>query len=157
MMFQVLVDFLHLLATVTWIGGMIYINLVLMPAMPVLSPPERGKLMGAASKRFALFAWGSIVILLLTGFYKTPEGMLFDVSADYSLTLTVKHVVVLTMIIIGIVISMVIVPKLGALAPKPQEAPSPAFIALQNRLKVLAIINMIMGFVVLLCVVLLQL
>ncbi len=157
MMFQAVVDFLHLLATATWIGGMIYINLVLMPSMPVLPPPERGKLMAVASKRFAFFAWGSVVILLLTGFYKTPEGMLFDVSADYSLTLTVKHLVVLTMIVIGLVIALVIVPKLGALAPKPQEAPSPAFISLQNRLKVLATINMILGFVVLFCVALLQL
>lgn len=157
MMFQTVVDFLHLLATATWIGGMIYINLVLMPSMPVLPPPERGKLMAVASKRFAFFAWGSVAILLLTGFYKTPEGMLFDVSADYSMTLTVKHLLVLAMIIIGIVISMVLVPKLGALAPKGQEPPAPAFLKAQSQLKVLALANMVLGIAVLLCVVLLQL
>jgi hypothetical protein len=43
-------DFLHLLATAAWIGGMIYIILVLMPSLTAIDPPQRGKLMGAAAK-----------------------------------------------------------------------------------------------------------
>jgi len=156
MMLQNLVDFLHLLATVTWIGGMIYINLALMPALPVLPPPERGKLMGAVAKRFGFLSWGSVLVLLSTGYYKTPPGMLFELSSDYGRTLTVKHVLLITMIAIGITISAVIVPRIGALAPKPNEAPAPAFLQAQGRLKQLAIVNMILGIAVLFCVALLQ-
>lgn len=156
-MLDVIRDFLHLLATVTWVGGMIYINLALMPALTAIDPPQRGKLMGAAGKRFAILSWSSVLILLITGYMKTPSGMLFEPSTGYGLTLTVKHLAILVMMIVGIYISMVIVPKLGTLAPKAGEPPSAAFIKVQKSLPVLSITNMVLGVVVLFCVALLRL
>ena len=49
---------LHLIGVTFWAGGMFINILVLMPSMEVLSPPERGKMMGAFLKRFAPLAWG---------------------------------------------------------------------------------------------------
>lgn len=155
-MLDLIRDFLHLLATVTWIGGMIYINLALMPAMTAIDPPQRGKLMGAAGKRFAILAWSSVFVLLITGYMKTPDGMLFETSTAYGLTLTVKHFAILVMMIVGIYISMVIVPQMGKLAPKPNAPPSPDFIKAQKSLPVLSIANMVLGIVVLFCVALLR-
>lgn len=156
-MLDVIRDFLHLLATVTWVGGMIYINLALMPALTAIDPPQRGKLMGAAGKRFAILAWSSVLILIITGYMKIPAGMLFETSTGYGLTLTVKHLAILVMMIVGIYISMVIVPKMGTLAPKGGEPPSPAFIKVQKSLPVLSIANMVLGVLVLFCVALLRL
>jgi len=156
MVLQAVIDFLHVLATATWIGGMIYINMVLMPSLAAIAPPERGKLMGAAGKRFSFFSWGSVLALLITGFLKTPTGMLFNVAEEYGAMLTLKHVAVLAMIAIGIFITVGILPKIAALAPKAQEPPAPGFLKAQNRLKQLAVTNMILGMVVLLCAVLLK-
>lgn len=156
MIFQTVVDFLHLLATVSWIGGMIYINVVLMPTLPALGPESRGTLMQAAAKRFAMVSWSSVVVLLLTGLQKTPTGMLFDLSTSYGITLTIKHILVLIMIGGGLFITFVIVPRMTALAPKPQEKPTVGFFKTQKQLQILAVTNMLLGIGVLFCVVLLK-
>jgi hypothetical protein len=63
---------------------------------------------------------------------------------------------ILLMIIFGILIAFVIVPKIGKLAPKPGEPPSPDFLKTQKQLPVFAITNTIFGIAVLLLVALLR-
>lgn len=41
-----IINFFHLLGAVVWIGGAIYIHLVLMPALKVIDSQEGGKLQG---------------------------------------------------------------------------------------------------------------
>jgi uncharacterized membrane protein len=156
MIAQIIIDFLHLLATVAWIGGAIYMNLVLMPSLNIIEPPARGKLMGAVSKRFTILAWSSIVVILVTGYLKTPTGMLFNITETYGITLTVKHVLVLIMVVLVFLIMVVVVPKVNALAPKAGEKPSNEFIKAQKQLPRLSVTATILGIVVLLCVVLLK-
>jgi uncharacterized membrane protein len=156
MILQTVIDFLHLLATVAWIGGAVYMNLVLMPSLNAIEPPARGKLMAAASKRFTIIAWSSIIVLAITGYLKTPAGMLFNTTETYGMTLTVKHVLFLTMIALASLIMLVVVPRMNALAPKPGEKPSPGFLKAQTLLPRLSVTATILGIVVLLCVVLLK-
>jgi len=148
-------DFLHVLATTTWIGGMIYTNAVLMPSLSAIEPSQRGKLIGAVSKRFTLFAWSSIIILVITGFMVTPSGVLFNTSNTYGITLTIKHVVVLVMIVIGLLITFVISPKLMSLAPSADEKPAPDYLKAQGQLALLARVNLVLGILVLLLAVML--
>ncbi|GAB4295601.1 MAG: hypothetical protein Kow0098_18020 [Ignavibacteriaceae bacterium] len=101
MSFAAINNFFHLLATVTWIGGMIYSNLILFPSLAVSSPPERGKIMNAITGRFIVVAWVSVVILIITGLIKTPSELLFNTSSDFGLWLTIKHILILLMIVIG--------------------------------------------------------
>jgi len=77
--------------------------------------------------------------------------MLFDTSSDLGAILTVKHVLVLAMIIIGLNIALGVVPKLRAAAPKPGEAPSTDFFKNQRRLRTLATVNMVLGVLVVAC------
>lgn len=148
----IILDFLHLLTAVIWIGGMIYFNFVLSPSLAAIDPPQRGKLVGAVSKRFAMFAWGCIIILLMTGLLLTPSGMLFDTSSTYGIALFVKIIMFIVMIIIGAFISFIKVPKMEKLAPKPDEKPAPEFFKIQKQISLLAHINMILGILILLCV-----
>jgi len=145
----VIARFLHLLATVTWIGGMVTINLVLMPSLAAIDPPQRGKLLGAALERFKPLALGAMVVLLVTGVIVAPPRALLNLSTPYGVTLALKHVVVLAMVVIGLMVPFVISPRMQSLAPAPGERPSPAFIQTQKQLSVLAMVNMILGVVVL--------
>jgi uncharacterized membrane protein len=156
MIVQTIIDFLHLLATVAWMGGAIYTNLVLMPSLNAIEPPARGKLMGAVSKRFTILAWSSIVVLLVTGYMKTPTGMLFNTTEAYGMTLTVKHILFLSMVALASLIMLVVVPKMNALAPKSGEKPSNEFIRAQKLLPRLSVTATVLGIVVLLCVALLK-
>ena len=151
-MFDIILKFLHLLATVTWIGGMIYTNLVLMPSLAAIDPLQKGKLLNALIKRFTILAWGSIIVLLVTGFLDTPSGMLFNISTFYGKVLALKHALVLIMVVIGVCITFVLGPKMKALAPKPGEKPPSELLKLQKQLSMLGLINMVLGVLVLLCV-----
>jgi len=149
MTLTVILRFLHLLATVTWIGGMFTINLVLMPSLAAIDPPQRGKLLGAALERFKPLALGAMAVLLITGVLVAPPRSLLNLSTPYGVALALKHLVVLAMVVIGLMVPFVISPKMQSLAPAPGERPTPAFIQTQKQLSVLARVNMILGVVVL--------
>jgi uncharacterized membrane protein len=146
-------DFLHLVATVAWIGGMLFMKLVLMPGMEAIDPPQRGRLMGAVAKRFTIVAWSSTAVLLATGFLKTPGEYLLDAATAYGMLLLIKHVAIALMIVVGAVITFGVAPRLRALAPAPGQPPSPALAAAQQRLNALSAINTVLGLAVLALVV----
>jgi uncharacterized membrane protein len=59
---------LHLLAAVVWIGGMVFLSLVLVPTLkqePFAA--QRGLLIKTAAGRFRALVWGSVLVLLATG------------------------------------------------------------------------------------------
>jgi len=147
-----ILNFFHLLAAVVWIGGMLYATLVLMPAMEAIDPPQRGRLMGAVGQRFIPLVWISIAVLLVTGFLKTPAGMLFSLASIYGILLTVKHLVVLLMVINAALITFVLSPKMEKLAPPPGERPSPELGRVQGQLTNVSLFNTFLGVLLLLLV-----
>lgn len=59
---------LHLLAAVVWVGGMFFAYVCLRPvAASVLEPPARLTLWHDTFKRFFLWVWAAVAILLITG------------------------------------------------------------------------------------------
>ena len=44
--------FVHLIGIVFWVGGMAFAHFCLRPALPLLAPPERLRLMHAVLTRF---------------------------------------------------------------------------------------------------------
>lgn len=152
MSYYSVVNFFHLLATVFWIGGMIFMNFILYPAQTVIAPAERGKLMGTIAKKFSIFAWLSVAILLVTGLIKTPSGFLLNTTSHFGLWLTIKHVLILFMIVLGLILSLHLAPKMQKLAPKPGEKPSSGFISNQAILSRVSFINMVLGIMVLLVI-----
>ena len=65
---MVLLVWLHVLAAVSWIGGMIFLSLVLAPLVGSRkAAPEFMALFRSAAHRFRFVVWGAIVVLLITG------------------------------------------------------------------------------------------
>lgn len=59
---------LHVLAAVVWIGGMVFLSLILVPVLkrePFV--PQRGALMRAAGRRFRFVVWAAVALLMITG------------------------------------------------------------------------------------------
>ncbi len=102
---------LHYLATVVWIGGMAFNLLVLRPSMAVIDQNQRPVLANKVLKRFIIFAWLSIAVLILTG---------ISISTGYGIVLFGKHLVILVMVLIVGWISFVLSSKLAPYAPKPE-------------------------------------
>lgn len=145
-----IIHFIHLLASVIWVGGAVYVLFILLPALRLIDPQQSGKLQGIIAKRFSLTAWSCIIILLITGFLRTPKSMLFDVSSDVGRVLVVKHLLIAASIIVGLAIILYVVPAMRKHAPKPGEAPSADFISSQKQLDVLGWINLVLGVLILL-------
>jgi uncharacterized membrane protein len=151
--YYIITSWLHILATVAWIGGMAFYILILIPSLGVLDPPQRGRLLGALIKRYGFLAWGSVIILLATGILITrsriPRGSYF--GSTYGILLGVKHILVLCMIVIGAIVSFVIGPKLKAQATAgpPAGTPGGATLSvapkLQKRAGILGLLNFLLG------------
>ncbi len=149
MNFATFINFLHLLAMATWVGGMLYLNIVLMPSLSSIDPSQRGRLMGTATKRFSLLAWGSVIVLVTTGLFRAPHQAFFNFSIVYGILLTIKILIVFSMIVIGGLMSFVLGPKMIEISPPPGEAPDPEFLKVNNQLALLSRINMLLGVLVL--------
>ena len=62
--------FFHLAAAIVWLGGMALVILALRPVVIAqMAPPERLTLMCSALKRFFAMVWGSMALILATGFW----------------------------------------------------------------------------------------
>lgn len=75
-----LATILHVLAAVLWVGGMFFAWWILRPvAGEQLAPDARIRLWSAVFARFFPWVWGSIVVILITGFW-----MLFGVLGGFA-------------------------------------------------------------------------
>ncbi|WP_157660449.1 CopD family protein [Burkholderia ubonensis] len=59
--------FLHLLAVAVWVGGMVFANFCLRPALSDLSPQLRLPLIEGVFGRFFNWVAGSVIVILLSG------------------------------------------------------------------------------------------
>ena len=144
-----MINFFHLLATAVWIGGATFIHFILEPSSKLIDPQQASTLYGIIAKRFSITAWSCLVILLITGYLKTPDGMLFDTSSEIDQTLTIKHILIIGVLIIGLFITLAVVPRMRRASPKPGETPSEEFFRLQKRLSRLATTNLVLGLLIL--------
>lgn len=129
------VNWLHLIATVFWIGAASTNLLILLPSMKeVLEPPSMGKLMGQVMKRFRTIVYISIVVLGVTGIVmnllnKNYLGP-FQFTNLWSWLTLIKHVFTAVLVILVIYAFERFAPKVSRLAAK---GPSPELARLQNK------------------------
>ncbi len=101
---QVIVTWIHLISASIWVGGSIFLGVVLAPLLKKmsLSIEERLELMIKVGRRFNKIALPSLVILIGTGIYnshlvlQSPE-ILF--SSSYGAFLITKIVLVIALIV----------------------------------------------------------
>jgi len=86
--FKSVSSFLHVLAVVVWVGGMFFAYTILRPtAAQQLEPPQRLTLWVGIFEKFFPYVWGSVVVLLLTGF-----GLMFAVWNGFAAAPLYVHI-----------------------------------------------------------------
>ncbi len=100
----VLVRWIHLLAAITWIGGMLFILLVLLPVVrPALDPDSRALLVGRVGTRYGVISVVALIALLVTG-YLNGERRSVDwtdlTATTYGSRLLIKLVLVALIVVI---------------------------------------------------------
>ena len=144
---------LHLLATIAWLGGTLMLTAVTWPGLAGMGEPSRGELVRAFERRFRPIANLSLAVLLVTGTIQMSgdphyQGFL-QFANSWSLLLLAKHIVFLLMIGVSLVTQWGVKPALdraALLAHNDDQTQA----ALHRRLRRLTAINLIFGVLVLL-------
>ena len=128
------VNWLHLAATVTWIGAMVTNMAVLMPAArETLEPPVMGRLFGAFMKRFRTLVYICIITLFVTGAVMMVLNRHYlgplDFGNLWTRLLLVKHILIIVMVVMVVYAFEVLAPKVGRVAA---AGPSPELARLQK-------------------------
>ena len=147
---QMILDFLHLLATITWIGGMFFNVLILMPTVAkTLDPPTAGKFMSALFKRIRIMVYVSLAILFITGIPMkiASEYYVAIISFDtaWETVSFIKHVLVALLAIFAIINFEILNPSAAKMAA---NGPSPELMALKKKQMKLAGISFLFGIIV---------
>ena len=101
------VQWLHIMAVATAIGGTFFIGYLLLPALGVLSPENQGKLVGHIVPHFSRYVWVALPTFLITGvimwFFRAADAGMTRAQflrTPYTLLLVIKvllaHVIAIT-------------------------------------------------------------
>jgi uncharacterized membrane protein len=159
----VLAYWLHMLATVVWIGGLAAISLIVLPAARrSLSSDKMAALMAAIQKRLSPLAWFSLAVLVGTGLFQMSASPNYDgflaIENTWAAAILVKHLVFLVMILLAAYQTWGVMPALQRAmlrqARQPDQATSTEAVVgvtrLQRREDLLTAFNLALGVIVLL-------
>ena len=112
---------LHMLATVAWIGGLASLALVVIPAArQSLKPDGYAAFLGAVQRRFDPLAWFSLALLAGTGMFQMSahpnyQGFL-AVESRWAWAILVKHIFFFGMALLSAYLTWGLLPRLRRLA-----------------------------------------
>jgi len=147
-------DVLHLMATAIWVGGLVYLVL-LMRSLSAAEPPLRAQLLGEVVPRFSRMAQFCVLTIVLTGAYTAwihiPSWSAF-VTTWYGWTLLTKILLVLPLLAIGAMNLLVIKPQLRKSLLEQGEKALEATFGVLKRFRPLVQAEVVLGVFILLVV-----
>jgi uncharacterized membrane protein len=108
---------LHLLATVTWVGSLAGVSFLVLPAMQrALNPETQLVFIEAMQKRLEPIAWFSMSLLVLTGLFQMSLNPHYDgflsVSTQWSLAILIKHLLGIVMVVVSAIQTWEVIPAI---------------------------------------------
>ena len=110
--------FIHLVATVVWIGGLVILTVLVIPEArrALAENPALLTLMTRLRKRFTPLSNLSLALLIATGMFQMAgdpnyQGML-QFNNQWSIAILLKHIAVIGMVAVGLVLQLVTIPAL---------------------------------------------
>ena len=148
---SVVLKWIHLMATVAWIGGMFTNFFIYIPAIgKTLNAADAGKLMGAAMKRFRVMVYLAMLVFIITGIMMASLHLnsveVFSSRNQMIAILIFKVPLYVIMVILAILAFEVHAPRLTRLAA---EGPSPKLLKAQKSQKILAMAGFVLGVLIL--------
>ena len=148
---------LHMLATVLWIGGLAALGLIVLPAArKTLDAPAYADFLMGLQKRLDPLGWFSVIVLLASGMLQMSssphyEGFL-SIGNLWAGAILIKHLLFGVMLLVSGYLTWGLMPALqraALLRAKGKASPAETE-ALQKREILLLRINLILGVLVLL-------
>jgi uncharacterized membrane protein len=147
----VIAFWLHMLATVVWIGYLATTSLWIIPTLQEsLSADEFSKWIRKSNKRLSLISWISISILMVSGLIQMSANNNYDglflLTNNWAIALALKHVIFFGMIILAGYLSWKLHPELERIALlKVSGKASPHEGKIIARLKLAIRVSLVLG------------
>ena len=112
-----LIYWLHLLATVMWVGSLAAISFLVLPAMKrTLNPETQLIFIEAMQKRLEPITWFSISLLVLTGLFQMSLNPHYDgflsTSTQWSLAILAKHILGMIIVVVSAIQTWEVIPAI---------------------------------------------
>ncbi|MDD3520226.1 MAG: CopD family protein [Actinomycetota bacterium] len=119
----VILRFLHELATVIWIGGMIFQAIALTPVLKKMEKNQQLQIRNSVVKIFGRVGIISIAVLAITGIImsvgKTNSGI--SMLSSYGTILIIKHIITAILIVLSMVNAFAIMPRILKITASGEE------------------------------------
>ena len=146
---------LHMLATVAWIGGLVALVMLVLPAARrVLDANSFSRFLDYLQRRLDPLAWLSLAVLLATGLFQLNsnpnyEGFL-SISNRWAVSILIKHILFFGMIGISAYMTWGLLPQIRRIAlTRSKGIESEQTDKLEKREVILIRINLILGVLIL--------
>jgi uncharacterized membrane protein len=145
-MFSMILIWIHILAAMFWIGGMLFFSLVLVPSLRGLPASQRADLMSQIGQRYRRAGWISLAVLLVTGLLRLYQLGFAPLATDG--WIWTKLALVLVMIGLTLLHDLLLGPRSIQIS-RSTAAPHP----LQQNVRWMARLNLVIGLFVVLAAV----
>lgn len=146
---------LHMLATVVWLGGLATLALLVLPAAASsLDPPRYAALLEGIQKRLDPLGWLCLAVLLATGMFQMSASPNYSgflsITNRWATALLVKHLLIFGMVALSAWMTWGVLPALRRAAlQRAMGKPASQTEALQRRELLLLRLNLVLGGLVL--------
>ncbi len=141
---------LHIVAAVTWIGGMLFLSLVLAPLVRGRkAAPEFMALFRSAALRFRPIVWVAIAVLLATGpMLLSLRGIHITSPASWSGIVIVKLALVVLLLFLTLLHDLVFGPQVSRVSAIPDSQRTPSERIVFNTARWLPRVSLLIGLAV---------
>ena len=141
---------LHILAAVIWIGGMLFLSLVAVPVLRQFETPlVRRDLFRAMARRFRRLVWICIAVLIPTGIVNVLYYGNTVAGAPYMTVLHIKLGLVAFLILMGLLHDFVVGPRAGRAMSRDGLPPTGADLLMVSLAPWIGRFNLLLGIVIL--------
>ena len=151
-----LVFWLHLLATVAWLGGLAALAILVLPvAKHVLKPADQLAFIEGIQRRLEPMAWFSLSILIATGLFQLSVNPHYNgflsTTGQWSLAILTKHTLVVIMIVVSAIQTWEVLPAIrrGLIRIEKGKMDAAEVIRLQKRETLLLRLNIGLSILIL--------
>ncbi len=150
-----LVYWLHMLATVVWIGGLAAVVLLVLPAARrSLDASGYAALLAVIQRRLDPLGWICLLLLVGTGLFQMSANPNYQgflaISNRWAAAILVKHLVFFVMVGVSAYLTWGLLPRLGRVALRQSRGlEAPEAEQLQRRETSLMRLNLVLGVLVL--------
>jgi uncharacterized membrane protein len=129
---------LHMLATVTWIGSLAAINILVLPASRrTLKLADQLGFISALQKRLEPLAWFCMGLLLVTGLFQLSTSPHYDgflsLSTQWSFAILIKHGLAVIMVVVSAIQTWEVLPAIQRTLLKKEKAEEAELAKLQRK------------------------